>query len=245
MLNAIRSMGRKLRGKRINAVMLLLLLLLASIAGATYSFYTKDVAIENELLTKGSEVFLQELFNPNDRWLPGETKVKELTFGNQFETDQLIRFTYSIDWYKYNPQTGEYDVPWDVAQWNDSRGEYTTPTVSPAENFAKGVTLKWAGTFGNEWHMVDDALDNTAPVYYYKKVLKAAGTAATVTNPTLKAVTFSEKISNNEYYSGDDFSDKRCTITIRMEAVSADPAPASEAWGIACSISGDNVVWNG
>ena len=120
---------------------------LAIAVGETLAFYNnRGGTIENIMSTKRSSVYLQELFNPEDYWLAGETKQKELKFGNQGERDQVIRFRIEL-------------------QWISSSGVVLEPiTEEPVE-------IKWAEALSEEW--AEFAGDNDW--YYYEKILPAGG----------------------------------------------------------------------
>ena len=236
MMQKIKGIGQKLlgRGRRMNLIMLALLVLLAGIVGATYSFYTSDIAIKNNLITKGSEVLLMELFNPAEKWVAGETKEKRVSFGNQLDLDQLIRFTYEVKWYKNNG-AGVNDVEWPSSTWVDANDAYRD---------SQAITLNWDSNFSAEWTAIPGEA-GAPPTYYYNKVLKAmSNSTPTMTDhPTLISVTFSDKIANNAYFSGDDFSDKRVVITIKMEAIDVTQAAVEETWNMGFTRTGDNLAW--
>lgn len=120
--------------------------------GVTIAFYSnKGADLENMMVTKGSSVYLQELFEPAEYWLSGETKQKKVKFGNQGEKDQVIRFRIE-------------------EQWID-RGE---GTVLPTKNDL--VEIKWAPALTTEWTSFPD--DNGW--YYYKEILSAGDETAEV-----------------------------------------------------------------
>ena len=126
--------------------------LIATAVGAIMAFYSnKGGELSNVLITKGSSVHLQELFNPEDYWLPGETKQKELNFGNEGERDQVLRFRMEL-------------------QWQDMDGEIWIPkTENP-------VQINRVSAFEEEWESFPE--DNGW--YYYKKVLPAGSETAKV-----------------------------------------------------------------
>ena len=127
-------------------------LVILTIVGVTSAFYSNQGgSLENVMSTKSSGVYAQELFVPEDYWLPGESKQKEIKFGNHGKRDQVIRFRIET-------------------QWFDSNGdEWTAITENPPE-------IKWTEAFAKEWTSFADDDD----WYYYKKVLPAGGETATV-----------------------------------------------------------------
>ena len=126
------------------AMMTTCLVLLIAVIGVTIAFYSNQGgSIKNTVTTKSSSVYLQELFDPEDYWLPGETKQKELNFGNQGERDQVIRFRIETQWL------------------SESGGGWEPTTEKPA-------TINWTNAFKEEWTSPDDK-----GWHYYKKVLPA------------------------------------------------------------------------
>ena len=119
--------------------------------GMTSAFYGNQGSIENVVLTNSSSVYAQELFMPEDYWLPGESKQKELKFGNDGKRDQVLRFRIET-------------------QWFDSKGDrWIAMTENPLE-------IKWTAAFTEEWTSFAD----DDGWYYYKKVLPAGRETATV-----------------------------------------------------------------
>ena len=142
--------GRKVK-REIKKIVIGLVCVVA-VAGVTTAFYSnKSIAMENTMATKSSSVYIQELFNPADYWLPGETKQKEVKFGNKGERDQVIRFRVEM-------------------QWRDESGAVL------AIETEKPVEIKWTSAFNQEWTSFQD--DNGW--YYYKKVLPAGEETAEV-----------------------------------------------------------------
>ncbi|MCL1895352.1 MAG: hypothetical protein FWG03_02260 [Clostridiales bacterium] len=193
--------------KAFTLVICLYLFLTFGLNGTTYSFYySPNVGVKNMLITKGSEVCLLELFDPDDQWLAGETKKKEVWFGNHCELDQVIRFKADTAWADASGSpwayTGTYNPEPIVIGWTSE----VTGAVTPAT-----------------WTKVGD-------YYYYNRILeKQSGSSPTETAAVISSVTFSTALSNGEYY-GDDFSDKTCKLTICMEALSVIDHIISEAW---------------
>lgn len=90
--------------------------------------YMQTKTLENAMATKSSGVYLEEIFNPLDQWVPGETKQKEVWFGNHEQTDQVIRFTVT-------------------ETWTDSQGN----TFDDTDN---GANINW--TLGSDWTKIGD-----------------------------------------------------------------------------------------
>ena len=127
-------------------------IIIAMVVSITIAFYSnRGGSIDNVLTTKSSSVYIEELFNPKDNWLAGETKQKELKFGNQGERSQVIRFRIET-------------------QWLNSDGELFKPiTNTPVE-------IKWAEALAEEWSVFTD----DDGWYYYENVLPVAGETAAI-----------------------------------------------------------------
>ena len=126
--------------------------LTAVIIGATLAFYSnRGGNIENVLSTKGSSVQMQELFDPADYWLAGESKQKELQFGNIGERAQVIRFRIETQWF------------------SGSGGKWSPVTEKP-------VLIKWTSAIKDEW----TKFENDDDWHYYNKILPANAETAKV-----------------------------------------------------------------
>lgn len=208
--------------RKVNALLIsLFLLLILGLIYTTYAFhhYSTTLDLENILFTqKGTEVYLQELFSQDDLWLPGETKIKEVWFGNQSDIDQVIRFTIDIEWFD------AYGNPWSYM------GIYNTePVVINWTSEIIGISPTWT-KIGDYW--------------YYNLILeKQNGSTPTETQPIMNSVTFSPEISNSDYYYGDDFSDKFCKITIQMEALPVNANSTGDVWGVTFIDSEGTLIW--
>ena len=206
---------RKLQLHRnINGVLVCLILLMTlGVCVGTYAFYTASTDVQNRIKAGDSEVYLQELFSPDDLWLAGETKTKEVVFGNQGESDQVIRFKVTVEWYDNNgtPNNLSDDIPWAYV------GTYSPEPV--VINFTSEITGLSA-----TWTKIGD-------YYYYNNVLAGqSGSSPTETLPVIDSVTFSNAISNAEYEFGDDFSNKAVKITVEMQALRVDKSIIEDAW---------------
>jgi hypothetical protein len=217
--------------KILSVLLLLPLMILISavfhLTGETNTFYTSSPNVRNMLITKGSEVFLQEYFSPDDLWLAGETKKKEVWFGNQSGQDQIIRFNVTVEWFANNGTPGDLS---DDTEW------LYTEKYDP-----EPVMINWTDEITGEtpsWTKIND--------YYYYNQVFAGGSGAnpTETPPVIDSVTFSPEISNSAY-TGDDFSDKSCRITIRMESLGVSAAYAEENWRATFIQEGTSLIWSG
>lgn len=216
--------------KKYNRVLPLLALLLAVglIVGGVWAYYRKQTDQQNQLITKGSEVFLKELFSPNDLWVPGETKEKQVSFGNRGELDQVLRFKVTETWYDNNgtPDNLSDDVPWQY-----------TGTYNP-----EPAVIRWTGggtaPAASDWVKVGDW-------YYYTKVLpKGTGLAPSMTPQVMDGVTFSPAISNAGPGAEDDFANKRFALTLEMETLDVNADMTRPAWHVKFVQSGGNLTWS-
>jgi len=98
--------------------------------GATMAYFSAAQALHNPMITKGSDVYLQEVFNEKDKWLPGETKEKVVRFGNKGDTAQVIRFKADTEWF-----LGDGTTAW------------TPATPNPVE-------IHWTTYLSSEWTLI-------------------------------------------------------------------------------------------
>lgn len=128
------------------------LFLAICMVNAVLAFYSNQGgSIENEMTVKKSSVYMQELFDPADLWLPGESKQKELKFGNKGEKDQVIRFRIETQWF------------------GKSGGGWVPSTENP-------VDIKWTSALTQEWTSFKEA----EGWYYYNKILPPGAKTAEV-----------------------------------------------------------------
>ena len=113
--------------------------------GTTLAFYSGGGDLKNNLATKESSLYLEEVFDPNDKWLPGETKAKKVHFGNDGESSQVIRFKVVLEWL------------------DKDNNKWTPTTASPVE-------IKWTTNLAAEW---DNSFLGSNGWYYYRKILPA------------------------------------------------------------------------
>ena len=217
-----------LKGRRALAVfpVLFLLLLGGFLVGTTNTFYISSGTVANLLITGNSEVYLAEYFSPEDRWLPGETKAKIVSFGNQSDTDQVVRFKVVVEWYDNNgtPDDLTDDTPW---TWSGS--------YNPAP-----AVINWTSAITGSppaWTKIGD-------YYYYNSVLAAqSGQTPTETPAVISSVTFSPALSNDAAYT-DDFSNKECRITILMETLNVNAADTQATWNATFVQTGSSLAWS-
>ena len=63
--------------------------------GSTVAYFQKSESIGNRFKSAEAKIYLNEKFNPNDRWVPGEEKQKEVRFGNDGKVDSLLRVRFT------------------------------------------------------------------------------------------------------------------------------------------------------
>jgi hypothetical protein len=190
---------------------------LTAAIGTTLAFYTGGGDLKNNLATKDSSLYLEEEFNPDDKWLPGETKEKVVNFKNSGKSDQVIRFKVELQWL------------------NKSDGTWVPATTDP-------VKINWHTSLGTDWDdsFVADVSDKGW--YYYNKIL-AVGEA---TPAVMNSVTFSPKLANAVIGdSKDDFSGTTYRIKVYMEGVDVSSDITTITWGKAfVKGSGDSLTWS-
>ena len=204
---------------RINILLgCILLVLLTGFMDITLAFFTSSDKLDNKLRTVGSEVYLLELFHPDDLWLPGETKDKVVSFGNWQKTDQVIRFKVKTEW------IDEDGFPWAYT------GNYTPDpiVINWTEEISGGTKATWI---------------KIGDYYYYKKVLlQREGVHPTELPPVMESVTFSDELSNDNSHS-EDFSNKTCRLYVEMETLNVNPDITAEAWNVTFTQEGTFLKW--
>ena len=169
----------RLKKSHITAVLAGLCLALALFfISVGYAYYSSRASVRNTLTTTSSGVFLQELFNPNDHWLPGETKAKEVNFGNSGQSAQVIRFRVE-------------------EQWRNAAGEDWLPQQE------KAAHINWTLSLKNDWTKIPSADGNVW--YYYKHFLEAGEETPTVMDSIVFSQSLSND-SHAEDFTGASFS---------------------------------------
>ena len=195
-------------------------LIVTAAIGTTLAFYSGKGDLNNKLTTKESSVYLDEVFDPTDKWLPGEEKTKEVKFGNRGTSDQVIRFKVEL-------------------QWLDKDDDDTWVPVTTAP-----VAINWTNSFkdGIDWDdsFVADASDEGW--YYYNKILEAGDETPAV----MESVTFESKLANAVIGdSKDDFSSTTYRIKIYMESVDVNLDITDSEWSkVFVKGSGGSLTWS-
>lgn len=197
-------------GKKKNKKMLLIFGLLVLMAiGSTYAYFQASDSIDNQFHSAEAKVYLNEKFDPNDRWVPGEEKQKEVRFGNEGRIAAVLRV-------KFTP----------VLKLKDGTED---------TNAAAGFKLNFAENFSANWTEKDGW-------YYYNKVLSPGE----LTELSLKSVTISDVIGNDEHGIATDYSEATYDVNIEGELLQASLAAEAAKymnWGLIPTVTGESVAW--
>lgn len=196
-----------MKSKKIWMILGMLTLL---ILGSTFAYFQKSESIDNRFKSAEAKIYLNEKFNPNDRWVPGEEKQKEVRFGNDGKIDSLLRV-------RFTPILKTKDGKEDEEAAKDFKLNF-------ADDFSQNFTKK------GEW-------------YYYNKVLSPDQ----MTDITLKSVTISDEIGNDEHGIAKDYSQALYDVKIEGELIQASlasEAASSMGWGLTPTVTNKQVSWS-
>lgn len=194
--------------KKRHFLLLLVIVLLLSAVSSTWGYHKTASPVVNRISTKKSGVTMREVFNPADKWLPGETKEKQVSFSNSGELPQVIRFKCESTWSERSEVVGA-DAP------------VLTLTRKPTIQFSDMENWKQVG----EW-------------YYYKKTLQPGET----TPDAISAIKFGSELTNGGYDGKKDYSNKRYTLTVIMEALDVNQIETEAGWGMTFTAAADGVL---
>ncbi len=76
-------------------MILILGVLIPLVIGSTFAYFTKTVKMDNRFRSSEAKVYLNEKFDPKDRWVPGEEKQKEVRFGNEGQIAAVLRVRFT------------------------------------------------------------------------------------------------------------------------------------------------------
>lgn len=177
--------------------------------GVTQAYFRKSVSVDNAFQSAEAKIYLNEKFAPNDEWVPGEEKQKEVRFGNEGAVDAVlrVRFTPSL----------------------------TLKDGTEDTEAAEGFLLNFTDDFQKNWTQKDGW-------YYYNKVLASED----LTDITLKSVTISDQIGNDEHGIQRDYSGASYDVKIEGELLQASLAAEAAAymkWGLTPEVTGETVTW--
>ncbi|MGU8456277.1 BsaA family SipW-dependent biofilm matrix protein [Clostridium perfringens] len=137
------------------------------------AFFQSSMTLTNPFSTGEAKVYLDETFDVDDKWVPGEEKQKEVSFGNEGDVPVVLRA-------RFTPELTLAD------------GTKVTDT-----NILNGFTLNYAASFASEWAQHDDGW------YYYKKVLNPnEKTSQTLVSVTISKNISNDIHGNETDYSG-------------------------------------------
>ena len=199
-----------MRMKRNKKVLLITGMLTLLVIGSTFAYFQKSESIDNKFKSAEAKVYLNEKFDPNDEWVPGEEKQKEVRFGNEGKIAAVLRV-------KFTP----------VLKLEDGTED---------SEAAKGFQLNFTDGFSQNWTEKDGW-------YYYNKVLSPEG----LTDITLKSVTISDAIGNDEHGILTDYSGASYDVKIEGELLQASLATEAAdymKWGMIPMVTGTTVTWN-
>ena len=215
-------MQKKTKMVTMIACFLVCTITVATAIGTTLAFYSGGGDLKNNLGTKESSVYLEEEFKPDDKWLPGETKQKQVKFGNDGEVNQVIRFKV-------------------VREWLDEDGE--TWNLAPIGLEANPVTVNWNTSLTTDWD--NSFLDSDGNGWYYYKKILPPNTPEANKAVVMDSVTFKRGLSNTTSTAyPNDFSDTTYRIKVVMEGVDVNTAVTTAAWGKTFTQSGGILTWS-
>ncbi|MFI3205990.1 MAG: BsaA family SipW-dependent biofilm matrix protein [Clostridia bacterium] len=93
------------------------------------------------------------------------------------------------------------------------------------------VTINYTDYLNSEWTEIGG-------YYYYNTTISPNEK----TNIVMESVSFSSSLDNGGYGSSVDYSGKKCSITIEMEAIEVNTEVALESWNVTCSVNENNAV---
>lgn len=195
--------------KKRHFLLLLVIVLLLSAVSSTWGYHKTASPVVNRISTKKSGVTMREVFNPADKWLPGETKEKQVSFSNSGELPQVIRFKCESTW---------------------SESTLNGITDAPVLNLSLQPTIQFSDR--ENWLQVGEW-------YYYKKTLQPGET----TPDAISAVKFGSELTNGGYDDGkEDYSNKRYTLTVIMEALDVNQIETEADWGMTFTAADDGAL---
>lgn len=218
---------RLLKNKKTLAASSLLLAAMITVAGVI-AYFSQSDKIANRFSTSEPKIYLDENFNPGDQWVPGETKKKEVKFGNSGDFDTLLRFRI------------------EVSLWDDENPSEKVASIPTGPNNEPFYTLIWnnedSGSINSEdWYT---ETEDGVTYYYYKHVLKAE---TGETPLTLTGIKFAEWISNDTEGIWKDYSNYTLKADVHAEMIQTDEdarnhAAENDNW-LTATIQGDQVTW--
>ena len=172
-----------LNKKIIFGVLCILLTLIAY--ESTFAYYVSSDSIDNHLYSSEAKIYINEKFNPNDKWLPGEEKIKEVRFGNEGMIDAVLRVRFTprvtlengkIDQTTTSQFTLNFDENFEQ-DW-ERHGEwyyYKKILAASQETDRTLVSVTMSSMIGNDEHkMVTDYSNSSFEVEIQGELLQAS-----------------------------------------------------------------------
>ncbi len=153
-------------------VLIAMVIVLAVGFGAVIAHFYKVQSVDNEFQMTKPKVYMNEKFNPKDRWVVGEEKEKQVRFGNQGDMDTIIRVRF------------------------DKKLVLEDGTDISDPDLLAGFTLNFSKEFTDHWiHGNDDW-------YYCKQILKPKEiTGVTLNSVTISDQIGNDKRGGDKDYS--------------------------------------------
>lgn len=137
------------------------------------AYFSSSMPVTNPFSIGQANIYLDETFDVDDKWVPGEEKQKEVAFGNDGDVDVVIRA-------RFTPE---------LILKNGTK-------VTDAE-VLNGFQLNYSESFEQEWEKHDDGW------YYYKNVLNPKErTKQTLVSVTMNKNISNDIHGNKTDYSG-------------------------------------------
>ena len=174
----------KIKNKK--TLIVLLIVGVLGIVGATIAFYTSSNTFNNVFGTKIYKMEVVETFESPDDWTPGTTTPKTLIATNKGDVDAAVRVSY-------------------VEEWKDASNN-TLPLVD--SNNERAAIINFTDGYENKWIK---STENSKDYYYYKVKLKKNE----ATTSLLESVTFNPNVqisTSNTCTTDDANHTETCTI---------------------------------
>ncbi len=204
--------------KKLVSLASILMILLATTIIGVYAFYQKDADIENRFIAGENKGKITEDF-PKGQDLRNPV-VKEVSFKNTGDYDQVIRAKYT-------------------EIWKDKDGRVISNSYQSSNLINKNWTNHWpeapGGSSDDLWIYGGDGW------FYYKKILPAKKGEESITAPILNSIKLNESLNSEilEIYLEANYK-----LSFQLEYVQASEAAVNALFGKSCSIEGSNVQWD-
>ena len=83
--------------KKNRKILMIFGLLTLLLFGSTYAYFQASDSMDNKFRSMEAKVYINEKFDPNDEWVPGEEKQKEVRFGNEGRMKAVLRIKFTAD----------------------------------------------------------------------------------------------------------------------------------------------------